>query len=372
MSKPIPKPHIFKIPPYEAGVSQLPKKKKIIKLSSNESSYGVSNKVARTYITALEKLNRYPDSNCGKLKKAIAKKFNLNDKNIVCSNGSDELITLIAKSFSGAGDEIIHTEHGFSYYRIAAIATGADTKVAKEVNCVVNIDNILKQVTKRTKIVFLANPGNPTGTYVTFNEIEKLCNKLPKKILLVLDGAYAEFVDKNDYDPGVKLVKKYSNVIMMRTFSKIYGLSGLRLGWAYCSSEVSKILNRVRNPFNVNTVAQEAGIAALGDIKFIKKIAEKNIKLRNWVVKKLQGKSLVIYPSVTNFILIKFPNDKKNNANVTNTFLVENGIILRKVDEYNLKNCLRLTIGKKTEMEKVVAKLKKFLKNNEKEKNNLS
>ena len=363
MSKPIPKSHILKIPPYEAGISQLPKKKKIIKLSSNESPYGAGNKVTKAYIAALAKLNRYPDSNCDKLKKAIAKKFSLDYKSIVCSNGSDELITLIAKSFAGAGDEILCTEHGFSYYRIAAIAAGANTKIAKEVNCSVNVDNILKQVTKRTKIIFLANPGNPTGTYLALGEIKKLCDQLPKKILLVLDGAYAEFVDKNDYDPGIRLVKKYSNVIMIRTFSKIYGLSGLRLGWAYCSTEISKILNRVRNPFNVNTAAQEAGIAALKDTKFIKKIAEKNIKIRNWVVSRLQARSLFIYPSVTNFILIRFPNDRKRNANATNKFLVRNGIILRKVDEYNLKNCLRLTIGRKIEMKTVVTKLERFLKN---------
>ena len=362
MSKPRAKSYILKTPLYEIGASRLPKKKKVLKLSSNESSYGSSIKITKAYIKTLKELNRYPNSNCSELKKAIAKKFNLNDKNIICSNGSDELITLIAKSFSGIGDEVIYTEHGFSYYRIASITAGASVKIAKEINCVVSVDNILKKVTKRTKIVFLANPGNPTGTYINFEEIKRLCEKLPKRVVLVLDGAYAEFVDKNDYEPGIKMVKKHNNVIMIRTFSKIYGLSGLRLGWAYCATEVSKILNRTRNPFNVNTVAQEVGIAALNDRKFVKKIAIQNIKLRSWVAKKLQIFSLFTYPSVTNFLLIRFPNNKRNNAKAVNKFLIKNGIILRKVDEYNLRNCLRLTIGKKTEMQEVIKTLGKFLK----------
>ena len=219
---------------------------------------------------------RYPDPESNKLKEAISKKYNINKNNIICGNGSDEIITIIAKIFSGPGDEILYSEYGFLMYPIASQLSGAKGIKVKDINYRNSLKNFAKAITKKTKIIFIANPNNPTGTYLTKNELNKFICKLPKRVLLVIDAAYAEYVIKKDYSSGEELVKKNNNVIMTRTFSKIYGLAGLRLGWAYCHKSIADIFNKVRLPFNINMVAIKAGVTALNDKNFYIKSVKHN------------------------------------------------------------------------------------------------
>ncbi len=361
MSTPTPRPGILDIDPYVAGDSDAPGAARIIKLSSNECSLGPSPLAVAAFREAGEYLNRYPDSAAGDLRKAIAGNYNLDAEKIVCGNGSDELLTLLAQAYAGPGDEVLFSEHGFLVYPIITRFAGADAVVAPERDLTVDVDALLGKVTEKTKIAFVANPGNPTGSYLPITEIARLREGLPEHVLLVLDGAYAEFVTQDDYSPGGDLVDAGDNVVMTRTFSKIFGLSGLRLGWCYAPPVVVDVLNRVRGPFNVSGPAQAAALAALADSTHTEKIRAENETWRAWTSKELSALGLEVAPSVTNFITVRFPNDPAHNAEAANAFLTADGILPRKIGNYGLPDSLRITIGTESEMRELVAALTRFM-----------
>jgi histidinol-phosphate aminotransferase len=352
------KQYILEIEPYKQGKSKVNNQNKIIKLSSNENALGASPKATEAYLKHSDQVFRYADGGCSDLRDAIAKKYNLTADNIVCGAGSDEIIALLTHSFCDVGDQVLYSEYGFLMYPISAKRVGAESVTAKEVNLVANVDNILAQINAKTKIVFLANPNNPTGSCLNHNEVEKLVQNIPSDVLIVLDLAYAEFVDAADYADAIKLVNEYENVVMMRTFSKIYGLASLRLGWSYSSSYIADILNRARGPFNVSGAAQFAAIAAINDDQFIEKSKS---HIRKWLKilgEELDKMSIKHYPSVANFILMDFLSAEK--CQKVNQFLLSNGIILREMSAYNLPSCLRMTIGRDEENLQVIELLKKI------------
>jgi histidinol-phosphate aminotransferase len=359
---PQPRPGILDIEPYVPGESRLPAGKKPIKLSSNETPLGPSPKAVAAYKAAAASLERYPDGASTDLRAAIAARYGLNAARIVCGAGSDELLNLLAHAYLGAGDEAIFTEHGFLVYRIVVLANGAKPVVAREKNLRADIAEILKRVTPRTKIVFLANPNNPTGTYISIDEVRELRAKLPAHVILVLDAAYAEYVQRNDYEAGIELVATTANTVMTRTFSKIHGLAGLRLGWAYCPEGVADVLNRIRGPFNVSAPAQAAGVAAIEDAAHEEASAAHNERWRGWLAGEIEKLGLKVTPSVANFLLVHFPEDAKKGAAAADTFLKSRAIIVRRIDAYGLPNALRITIGTEDDNRAVVAALADFVK----------
>tara|TARA_Y100000590_G_scaffold190232_1_gene216517 strand:- start:565 stop:1665 length:1101 start_codon:yes stop_codon:yes gene_type:complete len=356
------KKNISSVVKYEAGISKLADRKKVVKLSSNEGAFGASPKIKKILKKFENKIFRYPDPESNMLKREISKKYKLNENNIICGNGSDEILATIAKIFSGPSDEILYSEYGFLMYPIAAQLAGAKGIKVKDINYKNSIKNFIKSITKKTKIIFIANPNNPTGTYLTKKELNEFVSKLPKRVLLVIDAAYAEYVTKKDYTSGIDLVKRNNNVIMTRTFSKIYGLAGQRLGWAYCPKYVTDIFNKVRLPFNINKVASEAGIAALKDKSFFARSVKHNSYYLNWLMKEMAKLGLVPITSVTNFILVKFPLKGKFSAIKVNKYLLSKGIIVRSVESYGLKDCLRISIGKQDELIKLIMFLKIYFK----------
>ena len=356
------KKNINSVVKYEAGLSKLADRKKIVKLSSNEGAFGASPKIRKILKNSENKIFRYPDPESNALKKEISKKYKLNQNNVICGNGSDEILATVAKIFSGPGDEILYSEYGFLMYPIASQLAGAKGIKVKDINYKNSIKNFIKSVTKKTKIIFIANPNNPTGTYLTKKELDEFIIKLPKRILLVIDAAYAEYVTKEDYTSGIDLVKKNNNIIMTRTFSKIYGLAGQRLGWAYSSKYIADIFNKVRLPFNINKIASDAGIIALKDKSFFKRSIKHNSYYLNWLIKEIVKIGLIPIPSVANFLLVKFPKKGKFSATNVNKYLLSKGIIIRKVDSYGLNNCIRISIGKKHELVKLVKYLKIYFK----------
>ena len=346
------KKYILEINPYKPGKSKVNNNNKVIKLSSNENALGASSKAILAYKKHSDLIFRYADGSCQKLRDAIAKKHQININNIVCGTGSDEIISLLIHSFCGVGDEVLYSEYGFLMYQISAKKVGAKSIISKEVNLTANVDNILTNISRKTKIIFLANPNNPTGSYLNNSEIDRLINKVPDNIVIVLDLAYAEFVDNKDYPDGIKLVEQYQNVVMLRTFSKIYGLASLRLGWSYSSSYIANILNQVRGPFNVSGSAQCAGVAAINDDKFLQKSKLHNTKWLKILATKFDDLDIKHYPSVANFILLDFVTTKK--CQIINQLLLDNGVILREMSSYNLPSCLRMTIGNEEENLRVV------------------
>ena len=343
---------------YKGGKSSISGKNNIIKLSSNESSYGPSPKV-------LEKLNlqetlsnshRYPNIDGAKLREKLASINNLNANQIVLGCGSDETLLFTALAFCQDGDEIIHAQHGFEMYSIITKIVGATSKLVKEdENFKVTVTSILDEVTPSTKIIYLANPNNPTGTYLTRNQIIDLLDKLPKSIILVLDGAYAEYVTKEDYDSSFSLVDQFENVIITRTFSKAYGLAGIRLGWCYSSEKVASILNKVKGPFNTQSLSQEMAIIALDDKEYLSKVIKSNRDTKSWFESELEKIKIKTRPSEGNFSFVEMSDEE---AKKIFAHLVNSGIIVRQLDSYGLPNCLRITIGTREEMEATINSLK--------------
>ena len=282
--------------------------------------------------------------------------------NIICGNGSDEILSMFANCFAGPGDEIIYSQHGFLVYPIAAKAAGATPIVAAEKDYKADVEEIIKVCSNKTKICFIANPNNPTGTYLTRQELITLRKELPQDCLLVIDSAYAEYVDKKDYTNGIELTTKYNNIACTRTFSKIYGLAALRIGWAYASKEVVELLNRIRLPFNINAIAQKAAVAALQDTKFIDNAVEHNNIWKPFVEKELQKNEIEIIPGVGNFVLAKFKNIKQ--ANACYSYLENNNIFVRKVSEYGLPEFLRITVGLEKENIFICKIINEFMKKN--------
>ena len=334
---------------------------KVYKLSSNENPLGPSPKAIEAARAVAAKLDVYPDGSARRLREAIAEVHGLNPANIVCSNGSDEILGLLAQTYLAPGDEAVFTEHAFMVYKIYIQAAGAKPVAVKETDERADIDAILAAVTPATRIVFLANPNNPTGTYVPFQEVRRLHAGLPKNVLLVLDAAYAEYVRRNDYEAGIELAGSSENVVMTRTFSKL-GLGGARIGWMYGPAHVVDAINRVRGPFNVNATAIEAGIAAIRDRAHVERSVAHNEKWLAWVSEQVTLLGLRVTPSVGNFVLIHFPDDNRHSAAAADDYLSARGYILRRVTGYGFPNALRMSIGTEEANRGVVEALTSFLK----------
>ena len=360
-NRPQPRPGVLDIAPYIPGKSSAPGIAKIFKLSSNETPLGASAATVAAYKTIAEHLEDYPDGSASALREAIGDVFGLDPDRIVCGAGSDDLLNLIARAYLADGDEAIHTTHGFLVYPIATLGTGAKPVVAPEKNFTADVDAILARVTPRTKVVFLANPNNPTGTYIPFDEVKRLHKGLPAHVLLVLDAAYAEYVQRNDYESGIELVATSENVVMCRTFSKIYGLAALRLGWMYGPAPVIDAINRIRGPFNVNAPAIAAGIAAIRDTAHVEKSRAHNTRWLAWLTEEIGKLGLPVTPSVGNFVLIHFPETKGKTAKDADAFLTKRGLILRQVGAYKLPNALRMSVGTEEANRLVVKALAEFL-----------
>jgi histidinol-phosphate aminotransferase len=362
-TKDAPRPNagILDIAPYVPGKSKLPGEGPVIKLSSNETPLGASPAARAAYLAAAAQLERYPDGNSTALREAIARRYGLNKEHIVCGAGSDEVLNLLANAYLAAGDEAIYSEHGFLVYPIAIKGSGATGVVAPETNRTTDVDAILARVTEKTRMVFIANPNNPTGTYLPFREVRRLHEGLPSSVLLVLDAAYAEYVRANDYEAGIELVASNQNVVMTRTFSKIYGLAALRIGWAYCPAHVADVLNRIRGPFNLSTAAIMAGAAAIEDRAFTEEARAHNEVWRAWLTAECEALGLAVTPSVANFILIHFPEQPEKSAAKADAFLHTKRIVLRRVENYGFPNALRMTVGSESDNRATIAALGEFL-----------
>jgi histidinol-phosphate aminotransferase len=361
MNRPQPRPGVLDIAPYVPGKSTAPGVAKVFKLSSNETPLGPSANAIAAYRAAGEHLEDYPDGSASALRDAIGAAFGLDPDRIVCGAGSDDLLNLLARAYLTDGDEGIYTKHGFVVYPIATMGTGAKAVAVPEKDFTADVDAILKAVTPKTKIVFLANPNNPTGTYVPFDEVKRLQKSLPAHVLLVLDAAYAEYVQRNDYESGIELVATTDNVVMTRTFSKIYGLAALRLGWMYGPAHVVDAVNRIRGPFNVNGPAIAAGIAAIRDTAHVEKSRAHNTRWLAWLTEEIGKLGLPVTPSAANFVLIHFPETKGRTAKEADAFLTKRGLILRQVGVYKLPNALRMSVGTEEANRLVVQALKEFL-----------
>jgi len=358
---PKPRPGVLDIEAYVPGKSSAAGVAKVFKLSSNETPLGPSPRAVAAYKAVGAHLEDYPDGAASDLRDAIGRAFGLDPDRIVCGAGSDDLLNLLARAYLADGDEAIHTTHGFLVYPIATRGTGATPVVAPETAYTASVDAILGCVTRKTKVVFLANPNNPTGTYVSFDEVKRLHRSLPPQVLLVLDAAYAEYVRRNDYESGIELVATSENVVMTRTFSKIHGLAALRLGWMFGPTHVVAAVNRVRGPFNVNAPAIAAGIAAIEDAEHQERAREHNAYWLAWLTAEIEKLGLKVTPSVANFVLIHFPEAKGRTAKDADAYLTARGLILRQVGAYKLPNALRMSVGTEEANRLAVASLKDFL-----------
>jgi histidinol-phosphate aminotransferase len=356
MNKITPQPGIMDIAPYQGGASHVAGVENVVKLSSNENPLGPSDKAKDAVLRAAHSLHRYPSTDHSALRTAIAEVYDLDADNIICGAGSDEIITLLCQAFAGPGREVIHTEHGFGMYRISALAAGAIPVEVAERERVTDVDAILAACSHRTALVFMANPNNPTGTMISEAEIEKLADGLPAQALLVLDGAYAEYVE--GYDGGASLVEARDNVVMTRTFSKIYGLGGLRVGWGYGPAEVLDVLNRVRGPFNVSHAGLAAAEAAVRDVAWTDHCRTENARCRVWLAEALAEIGVPSDVSCTNFVLARFAD--ATEAQGCDAYLKAQGLIVRPVGSYNLPHCLRITVGDEASCRRVVHAVRTF------------
>jgi histidinol-phosphate aminotransferase len=357
-----PRPHagVHKISAYVPGDDRS-SAARVFKLSSNETPLGPSPLAIEAYRANADKLHVYPEGSARVLREAIAATFGLNPERIVCGNGSDELLTLIAQSYLSPGDEAIYSEHGFLVYKIAILASGATPVIAPEKSETAQVDEILARVTPKTRLVYLANPNNPTGTYIPYDEVKRLHAGLSGEVLLVLDAAYAEYVRRNDYGSGVELAAEAENVVMTRTFSKIFGLANLRIGWAYGPASVIDALNRTRGPFNVNGPALAAGAAALSDRAHLERAVAHNAEWLDWLTREIVALGLRVTPSVGNFVLIHFPGETGKGAIEADTFLRDRGLVLRRVAGYGFPNALRMSVGSEEANRALIAALSEFL-----------
>ena len=339
------------------------KVKSLIRLSANEGALGTSSNAIKAINSFSTDLNRYPPQISENLVDAISKRYSVDRNKIILGNGSDELISILAQAFLSSEDEAIYTEYGFLQFPQAISITGAKGIIAKDNKLTVSVDSILSNITKKTKLIFLANANNPTGTFISKDEVIRLHKSVPSNVLLVYDAAYSEFITHDDYIDGSELVDNSENVIMLRTFSKLHGLASLRLGWGYCSNYILNNLMKVRGPFSVNLAAILAGTAAINDIDFQNKSIEHNIKWMNWLEKELKKLNLSFQTSATNFLLIKFSNETQFNAQSAEKFLASRGILVRGMSVYNLPSYLRVSLGTEEENRTLIKELKSFLEN---------
>jgi histidinol-phosphate aminotransferase len=362
MPRPVPNPGILDIAPYTPGKSPVQEPgRKVFKLSANETPFGPSPKAIDAYRHAAAHLQDYPEGTSRVLREAIGRAFGLDPDRIICGAGSDELLNLLAHAYLGQGDEAISTTHGFLVYPIATKASGAVSVVAPETNFTADVDAILKSVTPRTKLVWLANPNNPTGTYVPFDEVKRLRAGLPAHVMLVLDAAYSDYVSRNDYEIGIELVATTENTVMTHTFSKIHGLAALRVGWMFGPAHIVDAVNRIRGPFNVSTPAMLAAVAALEDTGHLQMSKTHNDTWRSLLTEELTKLGLKVTPSVANFVLIHFPLDNGKTAADADAFLTKRGLVLRALSNYRLPHALRLTIGTEEANRLVIEGLRDFM-----------
>ena len=347
---------------YKPGRSILKKKKNVIKLSANESALGMSPKVLKILQSKNYKISKYPDSKAIDLRKLISSKFKCDFNKIICGSGSDEIIQMICQLFLKSGDEVIVPQYSFLMYRIYASIVGAKVVFSKEKKFRVSVENIIKKVNKKTKIVFIANPNNPTGTYLEKKELINLRKKLNNKILLVLDDAYDEYMKDKNYSSGLNIFKNKKNVFILRTFSKIYGLASLRVGWGYGDRKIIDALNMIKPPFNVNKIAQLCAIESLKDSKFINKSVKHNLFWSKKIKNSLEQFNIFCNKVSANFLLLNFDKCKLNANNVEKK-LLNKGLILRDTKTYGIKNCLRLTIGNNSENKLFLKSITRILKN---------
>jgi len=339
--------YLQQLEPYLPGDFAIKGVSEIVKLSSNESPLGPSPRVGEALGPVSEQLQTYPDSHSTALREVIGQYYGLDPQQLVCESGSEQLINLLARAYAGPGDEVLYSQYGFIAYKLAAQSVGATPVAAGERNYCTDIEALLNKVTAKTRILYLANPNNPTGSCLPITEIQRLRKALPASVLLVLDAAYAEFNDQdNNYDDGSSLVNNdQGNVVVLHTFSKIYGLAALRLGWAYAPHHICHILNQLRGVFTVSTTAQVAGIAALHDHKYTRAVAEYITEQRQWLSTTLSATGVNVLPSATNFLCVRFANKKV--ATAADLALRQQGLIPRTLHEYGLGHCLRITIGLK-------------------------
>ena len=357
MTKIMPQPGILDIAPYVGGSSHVEGVTNVVKLSSNENPFGPSEAAKEAFRKAAFDLHRYPSTDHASLRRAIAEVHGLDAERIVCGVGSDEILSLLCQAYAGPGDEVIHTEHGFAIYKIAALSNGATPVEVPERERVTDVDAILAACNANTKLVFIANPNNPTGTMIGDGEIARLAENLPEQAMLVLDGAYAEYVE--GYDGGAGLVDARENVVMTRTFSKLYGLGGLRVGWGYGPGHVVDVLNRIRGPFNLSQAALVTAEAAVCDQAWAVKCREDNTRMRAWLAEALAEHGVPSDTSLANFILARFADPEQ--AEACDEYLKGEGLIVRKVAGYNLPNCLRITVGDEPSCRRVAHAVGKFM-----------
>ena len=347
---------------YKAGASKILGKNSVIKLSSNESPFGPSQKVLDKIKKISGTTNRYPESGSVELKDSISKRYKLNKKNIFCANGSDEILGLICQLYLTKGDEVIIPNNSFLMYEIYSKINNAKIIKSKTIDYCVDTKSILNSINKKTKIIFIANPNNPTGLYLDKLSLHSFIKKIPKRIIIVLDAAYAEYLDKNDYESGMSYIKKNENIIVTRTFSKIYGLASLRLGWCYANQNIISLLDKIRGPFNVNRIAQEAGAIAVLE----KNVEKKLISHNKYWLKKIKDEfnklPLVVYDSQANFIFIRLRKGIKEKI-MLNKYLLSKSLIIRTLDNYNMPECIRVTIGTEEENKILISVFKSFFKN---------
>ena len=359
VTTPQPRKGILDIAAYVPGSSSVASGVKPIKLSSNETPLGASPAAIEAFGACASSLERYPDGSATALREAIGETYALNPDSIICGAGSDELLSMLANAYLGPGDEAIYTEHGFLVYRIVILAAGATPVIAPERELTTDVDQILANVTDRTRMVFVANPNNPTGTYIPIDEVRRLRASLPERVMLVLDAAYCEYVKRNDYEAGLELVATTQNTVMTRTFSKLHGLAALRLGWAYCPAPIADVLNRVRGPFNVTQPAIAAGAAAVRDRAHQEAAVAHNDKWLPAMTSAVEGCGFRVTPSVANFILVHF-DDPGRDAEAADRFLQGRGIVTRRMAGYGLPGALRMSFGPDEENEAVVLAFKDF------------
>jgi len=358
MTGPRPRPEVLEISPYVGGESTVPGVNRVFKLSSNEGAFGVPPGAQAAYAKAAAELYRYPDGDALELRRAIGARFGLDPVRIVCGAGSDELIYQLCLAYGGHGRDIIMSAHGFAIYEIAGTYAGSRVIKAPERELTADVDAMLAAISPATRLVFLANPNNPTGSMLPFEEVARLRAGLPEDVLLVLDAAYAEYVERPDYDPGVRLVNAAENTVMTRTFSKIFGLGGMRIGWAYAPAAVIDVLNRVRAPFSVTLASQAAAIAALAEPGWVEKGRAHNREYRARLTEGLRAEGVKVWPSEGNFVLADFGTAEQ--AAAADTFLRLRGVIVRPVRAYALPQCLRITVGTAEEVGLVIEALRDF------------
>lgn len=351
-----PQPGIMDIALYEGGASHVDGQTNILKLSSNENPLGPSEAAKEAVARSVHDMHRYPTTNHASLRQAIGETWGLDPDRVICGVGSDEIIHFLCQCYAGPGDEVIHTEHGFAMYRISALAAGATPVEVTENDRVTDVDAILAACNEKTKLVFIANPNNPTSTMIGDGDLMRLADGLPPQAILVLDGAYAEFVD--GYDGGLSIIEARENVVMTRTFSKIYGLGGLRVGWGYGPKAIIDVLNRIRGPFNLSSAALAAAEASVRDLEYLKRCRAENAKWRDWLANALAAIGVPCDTSTANFVLARFGSEEE--ANACDDHLKSEGILVRRVAGYKLPHCLRITVGDESACRRVVHGITQF------------